>query len=283
MIQGDSLRKNHHDNGFGAENSAWKGGVAKTYRAEARRKKKFILCCEVCSATNRLEVHHIDEQPSNNNDVNLIKLCRDCHINVHCGFKLGTAPKTDEIISIKYVGLEHTYDLEMKTHHNYIANGFIVHNSTRFVNYKKKMPPLFIYPQVGVECERCLLGDQPENLGGIWAHCNGATIQEYCKYNNAWLTAIDHDETAYKKLLDEGWRPQEARSILPNALSSKLLMTGNLRNWRHFFLMRSTKQAHPQMREVVIPLLAQFKELVPVLFDDINPDSSQIENVRKGG
>jgi thymidylate synthase ThyX len=137
-----------------------------------------------------------------------------------------------------------------------------------------------------------LAGDEPakRRIGfDIWEHYIDNPIKGLypetipCVYNNAWLDTINQDEIAYKQLLDDGWRPQEARSVLPNALSSKLLMTGNLRNWRHFFLMRSTKQAHPQMREVVIPLLAQFKELVPVLFDDINPDSSQIENVRKGG
>ena len=156
--------------------------------------------------------------------------------------------------------------------------------STRFVNYKKKMPPTFIYPQVGVECPYCLSGDEPKNVESIWLHNaeGSVTSGTECSYNKDWLCAIDNVETAYKQLLDDGWRPQEARSVLPNALSSKILMTGNLRNWRHFFLMRTSKQAHPQMREVTIPLLAEFQKLVPVVFDDINPDASQIENVRKG-
>jgi thymidylate synthase (FAD) len=43
----------------------------------------------------------------------------------------------------------------------------------------------------------------------------------------------------------------------------------NLREWRHFFKLRTAPVAHPQMREVTIPLLAQLKELIPVVFDDI--------------
>lgn len=43
----------------------------------------------------------------------------------------------------------------------------------------------------------------------------------------------------------------------------------NLREWMHFFKLRATTYAHPQMREVVLPLLKKFKELIPVVFDDI--------------
>ena len=106
--------------------------------------------------------------------------------------------------------------------------------STRFVNYKKKMPPLFIYPQVGIECKHCLAGNEPIT-GSVtflkngkdqpWVHQLGSIIVP-CEYDPNWLTSIDQIENTYKQLLDNGWRPQEARSILPNALSSKLLMTG---------------------------------------------------------
>ena len=83
-------------------------------------------------------------------------------------------------------------------------------------------------------------------------------------------------------LIEKGWRPQEARSVFPNALASKLIMTGNLRNWRHFFLMRTSKEAHPQMRQVTIPVLEEFKRLVPVLYEDIMPEARQIDNICKG-
>ena len=78
-----------------------------------------------------------------------------------------------------------------------------------------------------------------------------------------------------------GCTPQIARSVFPNALSSRIVTTYNLRNWRHFLLMRTTREAHPQMRQVTIPLLAEFKEKIPVLFEDIEPEAKQADNMRK--
>lgn len=66
-----------------------------------------------------------------------------------------------------------------------------------------------------------------------------------------------------------GCSPQEARSVLPNSLKTEVVMTANLREWRHFFRLRTAPAAHPQMREVTIPLLQNFKKLIPVVFDDI--------------
>ena len=70
-------------------------------------------------------------------------------------------------------------------------------------------------------------------------------------------------------LLAAGATPQEARSVLPNSLKTEVVMTANLREWRHFFKLRTAPAAHPQMQEVAIPLLRRFQELVPVVFDDI--------------
>lgn len=164
--------------------------------------------------------------------------------------------------------------------------------STRFVNYAKKMPPSFIYPKPEVECPHCLNGDIPTpeydantllNVNKThcrpWVHGLG-TIN--CLYEPSWLCAIQSAEDEYRNLLDLKWRPQEARSVFPNALSSKIIVTMNLRSWRQFFLMRTSKEAHPQMRQVTIPLLAEFKKLVPVLYEDIEPESRQVDNIQKG-
>lgn len=155
--------------------------------------------------------------------------------------------------------------------------------STRFVNYAKKMPPTFIYPRVGVWCEHCSSGLEPVPSGNPpeknpWLHGDYG----HCNYDQAWLTAIQCAEDQYRTLLAAGWRPQEARSVFPNALSSKIVITMNLRSWRQFFLMRTSKEAHPQMRQVTIPLLAEFKNLVPVLYEDIEPESRQVDNIAKG-
>jgi thymidylate synthase ThyX len=143
------------------------------------------------------------------------------------------------------------------------------------------MPPAFIYPRVGAHCEFCLSGDESRPVGNPkepWVHSNG----QMCFYDQAWLESIQMSENNYKELLTQGWRPQEARSVFPNALAAKILVTMNLRSWRHFFLMRTTKEAHPQIREVSIPLLREFQSLIPVLYNDIEPEMSQMNNITKG-
>ena len=151
--------------------------------------------------------------------------------------------------------------------------------STRFVNYEKKMPPAFIYPQPEVECSRCLDDEAAHGLRSHsgWEH----GMDEKCPYDPEWLWGIAFCETAYKGLIRKGWRPQEARSVFPNALASRIVTTGNLRNWRHFFIMRTTAEAHPQMRQVTIPLLKEFQEAFPLLFDDIVPMAKQSESMKK--
>lgn len=89
-----------------------------------------------------------------------------------------------------------------------------------------------------------------------------------------WQEAGLYAEKAYLELLAAGSSPQEARSILPNSLKTEIVVTFNMREWRHFFALRCDKAAHPQMRQVAIPLLLLFKERLPGLFDDISYDES---------
>ncbi|MDD2646670.1 MAG: FAD-dependent thymidylate synthase [Patescibacteria group bacterium] len=85
----------------------------------------------------------------------------------------------------------------------------------------------------------------------------------------AWQKAMEDTEQAYNKLIELGATPQEARSVLPNSLKTEIVTTFNLREWRHFFKLRTSAAAHPQMREIIIPLLAEFKKRIPIIFDDI--------------
>lgn len=84
-----------------------------------------------------------------------------------------------------------------------------------------------------------------------------------------WKRACEVSEDAYFKLLEWGCSPQEARAVLPNSLKTEVVMTANLREWRHFFKLRCAGAAHPQMREIATPLLADMQKKLPVLFDDI--------------
>lgn len=84
-----------------------------------------------------------------------------------------------------------------------------------------------------------------------------------------WKKAMEDSEAAYNKLIELGATPQEARSVLPNSLKTEINITYDLREWRHFFKLRCSKRAHPQMREISIPLLAELKKIIPIIFDDI--------------
>ena len=84
-----------------------------------------------------------------------------------------------------------------------------------------------------------------------------------------WKSAMSLAEQHYFELLSKGASPQEARSVLPNSTKTEITITANYREWRNFFKLRTAKAAHPQMREVTIPLLAELKSKLPVIFDDI--------------
>lgn len=117
--------------------------------------------------------------------------------------------------------------------------------STRYCNYTKDKfgsEITFIKP--------CFWEDEPEKYG-------------------VWLESMQHAEDNYRKLIEMGAKPEEARSILPNSLKTELVVTMNFREWRHFFKLRTSERAHPQIREISIPLLLELNRRIPVIFEDI--------------
>lgn len=89
------------------------------------------------------------------------------------------------------------------------------------------------------------------------------------KQREVWFDAMREVELAYFSMIEAGASPQIARSVLPNSLKTEIVCTYNLREWRHFFKLRTAPAAHPQMRQITIPLLESMKMLIPVIFDDI--------------
>jgi len=89
----------------------------------------------------------------------------------------------------------------------------------------------------------------------------------------AWEQAAKFAEGTYFELINDfNATPQEARAVLPNSVKTEINVKNDIRNWRHFFKLRTATSAHPQMRELTIPLLEELKSKIPVLFDDINVD-----------
>ena len=74
------------------------------------------------------------------------------------------------------------------------------------------------------------------------------------------MCGLYDNEERYLELLENGWKPQEARAVLPNSLKTELVMTGFAKDWEHFFKLRDAGSAHPQARELAQPLHEEFIE-----------------------
>lgn len=133
------------------------------------------------------------------------------------------------------------YDIEMEGDiHNFIADGIVVHNC----NYSKDKFDNEIRAIVP-----SMLEDDSD--------------REIVK------SAYRMSETMYKALIKHGVAPQIARCVLPTGLKTEIVVTANYREWRHIFKLRCAPDAHPQIREVMIPLLEELKQKIPVIFEDI--------------
>lgn len=121
--------------------------------------------------------------------------------------------------------------------------------STRYVNYKKK-GMVFIVP-VEFQHVHWSLRDDPRSMEAA-----------------SWVVSMTHAETAYNRLIELGCSPQLARSVLPNSLKTEIIMTANLREWRHVFSLRTKPDAHPQMVDLMKQAVAMFQQKVPLLFDE---------------
>lgn len=97
----------------------------------------------------------------------------------------------------------------------------------------------------------------------------GVGTKESNDHYTIWRNSCEASEKAYLKLLELGVKPQEARSVLPNSLKTEIVVTANVREWRKIFELRTAKEAHPQIRQIMCPLLAVFREKWKFLFDDV--------------
>lgn len=83
-----------------------------------------------------------------------------------------------------------------------------------------------------------------------------------------WLNAMQNAQEIYISMINAGWTPQQARSVLPNSLKTEIVVTANLRQWREVFRQRCAQAAHPQMRELMIPLQSEFRKVLPEIFGE---------------
>jgi thymidylate synthase (FAD) len=97
-----------------------------------------------------------------------------------------------------------------------------------------------------------------------------------------WTQAMIDAENYYFDILAEGVKPELARDVLPNSVKTELIVTTNFREWRHILDLRTSPMAHPQMRQVMVPLLEELQEKIPIIFNDIAPEENweEIDKVR---
>lgn len=126
--------------------------------------------------------------------------------------------------------------------------------STRYCNYSKDK-----------------FGNEITVILPVWFYKTAENTNPTMGYE-IWYQAMRCAAQAYFSMLNLKHSPQEARTVLPNSLKTEIVMTCNVREWRHFFTLRCSSKAHPQMRELVLSMLKGFRGQIPVLFDDIPID-----------
>lgn len=134
--------------------------------------------------------------------------------------------------------------------------------STRYVNYAKDKygsEIAVIDLMDGINLDNKMKNFDADHIGEIYSE---------------WLRAMEDAERHYMKMIELGAPPQIARSVLPNSTKTNITITANYREWRTFFKLRTANDAHPQIREVAIPLCKELRQRIPVVFDDIElPDA----------
>jgi len=131
------------------------------------------------------------------------------------------------------------------------------------------------------EIVRHRLGSYSQESTRYVSYKDGITVIEPCfwrredarkngKYKYiTWRSAMLQAEENYRTLIKSGAKPEEARSVLPNSLKAEIVITYNLREWRHFLKIRCDSHSHPQIREVAFMILEEFKKKIPVIFNDL--------------
>ena len=131
--------------------------------------------------------------------------------------------------------------------------------STRYCNYSKDKfnnEVTFIHP--------CWLPNLSEgkytDFDGLW-YCNDLCIDEELNVQEeVFLEYLEYAENGYFALLNQGWTPQQARSILPLGIKSELISCGFKEAWENFFYRRDAPDAHPMAQEIAKPMHKEFIE-----------------------
>lgn len=210
------------------------------------------------------------------------KAARTCYRSEH---QIGDFEKTKKFISgvikrghetvIEHISISVRFIIDRGISHELVRHRLAVYSqeSSRYSSYNKdqfsNQVTYIIPPWINLEEGEYTIGS---NI--TWKKPDGSLIDidvdDDVRY---WLYSIGESEIFYMSLLNKyTWRPEQARSVLPNSLKTEIVTTANLREWRHIFKLRAlgtTGNPHPQMKEIMIPLLKEFQKKIPIIFDDL--------------
>jgi len=154
--------------------------------------------------------------------------------------------------------------------------------STRYVNYGGKddiefIRPVWFSPDYSGQIFRRDPTAKDKRSRHYFIHTmedpmdeDSLVINHIPKQDAIWVYSCLDSEDDYNDLIAGGWRPEQAREVLPNSLKTEICHMANYREWRHIFQFRTSNAAHPQMRALMRPLLDEVKGYLPELFEDIN-------------
>ncbi len=229
---------------MGNKNHFWKGEEVGVGGARMRVWKAIEAThCSLCGSTTRVQRHHIDHNPLNDDADNIKILCEMCHKAFHAHNGGTRTVFRDKIVAIELDKIEETFDLEIDHPcHNFVAAGLVVHNSQesqRYVDFSKtagtKNYPPFVLPESWDETQQAKM-----------------------------MTAYQNVLDAYHYFREDGAKKEDARFILPNGASTRLVVSGNLPELLHFFKIRTAKDAQWEIRRLALAMLKQAFLATPV-------------------
>jgi len=267
----DIMLKKMSEDHLGEKNHNYKDSKITNSGGYIRCQKRYNLpdVCQGCGSNNtKIERHHIDKDPTNNVKSNIMFLCQKCHKHWHVGQGVKSV-FSDTIISIELDGITDTYDISMfGPNHNFVANGFLVHNSQesqRYCNYSKKGYQVICPPSIGIGINDYYFHDLD-----IYTDAEHTKRPNLYDLQLNWLADTFISCDTYEYLLAKNIKPEDARSVLPNATKTELIVTANVRQWRHIFRERAfNPHAQWQIKTIMQDLHHRLMQLVPVLFEDL--------------
>lgn len=266
----------------GEKSNFWKGGISSDRANIARWTREqaprvhvtFDYTCQDCGRRGgRLQAHHVKsvvEFPELAREFsNLVTLCSDCHAQRHgragdhaqCRARGQTLrAMASEIVSIRLVGDEMTYDLSVEgPHHNFVANGMIVHNSYNELSGRyRELPETYYLPDPEIIGEQAVANKQGRQPGGELE----ARRAEVEKLRASFEAAF----AAYRALLAAGWPRELARTALPLATYSHMFAKTNLLNLFRFLSLRADAHAQYEIRVYAQAMEQLIEPIVPIAF-----------------